>query len=228
MSTILGYMRTRTLLCLAVILAVCCLGLVVPCIAADEEEEKPILSEGTYSDDFSDPGSGWEIKEHIAVDRSYQEGEFEVKFKKTDWRVSTYAPVKIKAAEYSIEMNARFLKGAKGFVGLLFNDKGNDGCIFATMPEDQYYSFWKFLGGQTYIMKNWTKSSYINRAKKDNHLKAVLKGNKAYLYANGHLLFSCDCENGIDEYEVGFYVSGDNSWPSVVRVDNFKVVIGGE
>ncbi len=182
--------------------------------------KKPCLP--LFSDDFSNPGSGWPVADDGNIRYEYLAGEYSIMIRTIDiWAGATPG---LKASDYILEVDVRNVSGEDGSYGLLFgySDDGSQFYSFDLFP-DGSYTIWK------YENPFWTdletgSSADINTGTATNRIKLKRNGSEISAYANGRLLTSFIDSTFLGERFVGLAVYSYDIQNSLdVRFDNFTV-----
>jgi hypothetical protein len=175
-----------------------------------------------YSDDFSDPNSGWYI-EYLGCGKfSYQDEEYEI-WVRCEYTMAGATSPFGSFSNYAIEADMRRHMGGSVLYGLIFD----------FVDWDHFYVFIVDPDHQSYILQrrnptDWTVliwpvgSPYINPDEATNRLKVKREGNQITLYVNGHFLTSIEDGTYTGNLEVGLYAES-SGLDVITRFDNFKI-----
>lgn len=200
-----------------------------------------------FKDDFSDPGSKWDVK-HDYDDGSYHDyagDEYEIKVVNNDPKnpqsISTLSPSRVQVPHsYTVEVttypNGDFMES--GTLGLVFNVRDIDTpdefyYIFRVRPDEGEVEYLK-------VRKQQSKTEIVEQYKKRNNqinyynntissavniLKVIQNGNRAYLYVNGVEVWgNIPVEQQNAEFiRAGLYASADPGYTYTARFDDFKL-----
>jgi hypothetical protein len=152
----------------------------------------PPLAGVLLEDDFSDPGSGWEIGEYDDGRVGYQDGYYFVTATRDGgamWGVAyqnfTDVDIEVDATQVEGPGNDNNAYGVKCRV----QPGGTGGDGYALMISgDGFYSIQVVTEGDYEPLVGWTTSPLINQGDATNHIRAVCVGNRLALYVNGQLL----------------------------------------
>jgi C1A family cysteine protease len=174
-----------------------------------------------YSDDFSNPSSGWPTADDPAYKLEYVGGEYRILMKNTNWwsgGTSGY-----ECTDGSIEVDGRFASSVYGSYGILFGITPSWDTYLFQVSGTQSYSLMKLRGGSWQTLVIWTFSSSINAGQARNHLGVVRNGSQISLYANGHSLTTVTDSSFMGKLRVGLAATA-YTLPNVdARFDNFRV-----
>jgi hypothetical protein len=179
----------------------------------------------SYFDDFSDPGSGWDIEDTGDVRVGYQNGEYEILLRDALWSASILAPIDA-VGDCSVEADIRRHAGSEGLYGLIFGHVDWDHFyIFIVDPDSGDYTVVDEDTGAWMPVIDWTFSPEINWSPDvANHLKVERKGEQITVYINGNLLTTANDDTYPGCLRVGLYADSASSFdPVSTRFDNFRV-----
>jgi len=175
-----------------------------------------------FSDDFSDPGSGWVPREDENIYTDYYEGGYRIfikKEKQVEWTLSVHSFVDVR-----IEVEAKLIGGGvDNMLGVIcrYQDSGNFYAL--VISSDGFYSIQKRInGGQLEVISGdgFDSSDHINLGGESNQITAECIGEKLSMYVNGFLL-AVAVDSDIQSGDVGL-IAGAYGIPSTdVLFDNF-------
>jgi len=178
-----------------------------------------------YSDDFSNPASGWPTGDSNRISLSYQGGEYEIKIRKSNWWAGAVPPIG-DISNYSVESEARLYTGSVGVYGLIFDRQDWDRFnIFVVIPSSQIYTVLQHKPNDNWSeLVSFTSSAAINTGSAVNKLKLEREGDKASIYVNDQFLttFSDSTYSGTSS-EVGLFAQTFAQQPIAARFDYFLV-----
>jgi predicted GH43/DUF377 family glycosyl hydrolase len=177
-----------------------------------------------YTDDFSDPSSGWRVDEDGDQKYAYTGGQYQILVKNPskDGEDTPGA----KATDFALAVSARRTSGNEGAYSILFGIGEDWSGLYEFDVYADSYSIWKHDEGGSpawTILKNWTYSSYINTGTSWNRLKVVRQGNNIAVYVNDHYLTSVTdgSYTGLRRVGLAAYSPGGSSLDA--RFDNFSL-----
>jgi hypothetical protein len=174
-----------------------------------------------FSDDFSDPNSGWDSSEGVDAATIYESGQYHIIVNKPDWVVwgNPYAYF----TDSVLEVDATQVAGTddNGF-GVLLRYVDEDNFYRFEISGDGYYSFDRLEDNAWTTLINWTPSDAIRQGNSTNTLTVVCAGDRFTFYVNGVYL---------DEYRDSVFPAGDiglqvgtiQEAPVHIAFDNLKV-----
>ena len=139
-----------------------------------------------FTDDFSDPASGWLIENYPEYSTAYLNGEYQILLKAQDYMAFNW--IDFGASDYRVEVDARPAGHLDGGVGLIFG--GTDSGFYLFELSNGGYALWRIESGPWIwtTLIDWTDSTAINSGSLPNRLKVVREGASIALYANDQLL----------------------------------------
>lgn len=174
-----------------------------------------------YSDDFSDPGSGWPVyyDDHVGV--AYTDGQYQIWLKKPSlgWLVTPGA----RAADFMVAVSACRITGTYGVYGIIFGLNEDWSELYQLHIEAHYYSLWRRKAETWAALQYWTVSDHINAGTSWNRLKVVRDGASMAVYVNDQHLTTVidDSFTGLRRIGLVAYSPGDGSLD--VRFDDFSL-----
>jgi hypothetical protein len=192
-------------------------------------EEGPTVAGLPYEDDFSDPGSGWEVGEDEGGSVGYGDGYYfvtSVNEGKAMWGLAqrhfTDVMIDVDTIQISAPANNNNAYGVKCRVQTEEVELGGDGYALL-ISGDGYYSIQLITGGDYEALVPWTQSGAIRQGNAANHVRAVCDGTRLALFVN---------EEFLAEAEDDTYASGDISLmaatleaePTEIHFGNLAVV----
>lgn len=200
-----------------------------------------------FKDDFSDPGSKWDVK-HDYDDGSYHDyagDEYEIKVVNNDPKnpqsISTLSPSRVQVPHsYTVEVttypNGDFMES--GTLGLVFNVRDIDTpdefyYIFRVRPDAGLAEYVKVEKEQGKIVKVEEHQKTNKEINEDyatitpgvNLLKVMQNGSRASLFVNGVEVWeNIQVEQQNCEFlRAGLYASADKNNTFTARFDDFKL-----
>ena len=148
-----------------------------------------------FEDDFSNPGSGWQVGVGDWGDSKYENGEYLLVVSQVGYNVVVRTNPKIGPLhDFAIEVDATFGSGPDDTwygIGFRQQDKENSYDFLISSGGSgagASYVIYKQLDGAWSSVKDWTESSYINQGAATNHLKVICRGDQIEVYANDRRL----------------------------------------
>ena len=176
-----------------------------------------------FFDDVSNPDNGWTTNNSGDVQRSYQDGEYEILIRPENFWGGSVPPLG-DISNYSVAAEMRIPNGSAGFYGLVFDRVDwNHFYIFVISPGSQMYAVLRHDPAWV-LLTPFTPSAAINPGSATNHLRVDRIGDQIAVYVNDQLLTSLADNTyvGISN-EVGLFSQSSTAVPSTMRFDNFTV-----
>jgi serine/threonine protein kinase len=178
-------------------------------------------------DNFSDPGSGWEVSEEEGGSMGYKEGIYFVRAE--DKSFYYWGRAYVSLADVAIEVDATQTLGpASGNtfygVGCRLNSSGT-GYLFL-IGADGYFAIYEkgATDDEGEFLVDWTESGVINQGNATNHIRAVCDGTYLALVVNGELLAEVE-DATLDSGDLGLFASTGEDDPVEVHFDDLLVYI---
>ncbi len=189
--------------------------LYLPCVY------RPCLPD-VFTDDFSDPASGWEVADEEIYKLAYVEGEYQILVKPEGYIVWSMQDFGV--YDYQVEVNVRPVKHLNGGTGIVFSM--NDYGFYYFEISDGWYGLWRvsWEPWEWTTLIDWTTSSAIKTGFTTNRLKVVRIQGLIELYINGTRLASLN-----DVTYTGSWVGlASEGWADKydTRYDNFSLTTG--
>jgi hypothetical protein len=191
--------------------------------ASEPEAELTIPSPKlAFEDDFNDPDSGWKVESTKDSDCYYEDGEYHILIKNSNWASWHSAPSLGVLTDFILEADAKLVGGPKdGRYGLIFRFQNEDNFYLFLVSGNGYYLVGTRTNGQWTELRSWTSSEFVGEGYSKNHLKVICKGSQIQAYVNGHYLTTVTDEAFVTG-RVGVIV--DTIEPNAhVAFDNLKV-----
>jgi Tol biopolymer transport system component len=141
-----------------------------------------------FQDDFSDPGSGWEVGDYSGGSVGYRDGTYFVTALEGNWMWAL--------ADRSVE-NLIIVVDATQFsagptddnaYGVMCRAQPDDDGYLLLISGDGFYSIMKNENGQLGALVDWTGSDAIRQGNATNRIRAICDGTDLAIFVNGHLL----------------------------------------
>jgi photosystem II stability/assembly factor-like uncharacterized protein len=142
----------------------------------------------TFSDDFSDPESGWPEESSEPCVTRYVDGQYEIRTSSTcaQWAPTTHDPSGM------VKVTAQSLDAEPGVYGLVFGGRMEplELYVFWLDPNQQQYALQQLQGATWRVLVDWTLSGAVANGDQDNHLAVRQDGERIHLYVNGQYLIA--------------------------------------
>jgi hypothetical protein len=184
-----------------------------------EEALGPILLE----DDFSDPGSGWEVGDYPGGSVSYSGGAYAVTAEgnSTMWGLAYQS-----FSDLIVDVDADQVAGPSnsntGYgVMCRVQPDGTDGYLLR-ISGDGLCSIFKVVGAGLEALVDWTASDAIRQGNASNHLRVVCDGADLALFVNGELAVDAS-DTTFDEGDIALAVTSFEDDVTEVLFDNVVI-----
>lgn len=140
-----------------------------------------------FSDDFSDPNSGWPAIENSQAKYSYQPDGYHISVYEVN--SAPWAKTTRQDDNVSIYVDALpVTEGASGYYGLLCRIQDNQNFYYFVIQNNGEYAIGKFKDGNFQPFVGWSESAEIRQGNQSNRLRADCLGNTLRFYVNNVLL----------------------------------------
>jgi uncharacterized repeat protein (TIGR01451 family) len=176
-----------------------------------------------YTDNFSDPTSGWPVDDDSNRRYVYTDGQYQIWVKNP--AAGWWATPGAKATDFTASVSARRTSGVSGAYGIRFGikDDNGSGSFYEFIVEDTYFSIFKYGEWAWTALQDWTVSSHIHTGTDWNRLKVIRSGASIAVYANDQLLTTVSDSDFTGLRRIGLVAySPDNSGLDA-RFDDFSL-----
>jgi hypothetical protein len=175
-----------------------------------------------FTDDFTDPASGWGAASHETYVRGYQKGEYLIQIDVPQWFVWTTAGRS--SNDVDINVTARSAGQFNNHFGIVCRYEEQAFYYFAVSSDGYYGIFEHVADGQLLPLSGTDMlfSSFLNPQGMQNDIRAVCEGDRLALYANGQLLVEVENDN-LDTGDVGVAAGTLKTGGTSIWFDDFEV-----
>ena len=180
------------------------------------------VGEVLLQDDFSDPGSGWEVGDYSDGSVGYGDGYYFVRAIHEDEII--WGQVFQNFADVVIEVDATQVLAPpndNNAYGVMCRVQENSGYLLR-VSGDGFYGIHRLDDGQFTPLVDWTASNVIQRGNATNHIRAVCDGSHLALFVNGQLVAEAE-DATYTEGDIGLAVTSFEAEPTEVHFDNLVV-----
>ncbi|GIK38243.1 MAG: hypothetical protein BroJett011_20760 [Chloroflexota bacterium] len=172
-----------------------------------------------YSDNFSNPDSGWPVSDNSQRKFGYVGGQYQiwVKIPFTGWSVTPGA----KATDFTAAVSARRASGSGGGYGIIFGINEDFSQWYEFDIGSNNYSIWKYNNGYT-PLRNWTVSPHIKTGTSWNRLKVIRSGTSIAVYVNNQALVNITDGSFTGLRRIGLTAGSSNAGLDT-RFDDFSL-----
>lgn len=139
----------------------------------------------TFSDDFSDPNSGWAIIDETDYSMEYYMGHYRMSLSEgwIAWSLLDFG-----VSDYRVEVDVLPVISLDGGMGIFFSATEDGFYLFEII--DGYYSLWRtdYNSWNWIALIDWTYSSTVHPGYQTNRLAVERQGSQIKVYANNVLL----------------------------------------
>jgi len=174
-----------------------------------------------YSDDFSDPSSGWYVSSNEDSEKGYSDGEYYVLVKRPNL-VSWGYPGRT-FTDFRLEVDARKVGGPdNNQFGVIVRRRDNDNFYMFVIASNGYYGAWKRVNGEWETLMAWNASPHINQGQSTNRLTVMAQGPNFSFHVNGeHLVDVTDAS--FAGGDIGLVAGAYDEVGVRIHFDNLKV-----
>ena len=175
-----------------------------------------------YSDDFSDPASGWPTGDDPDYLLEYLDDEYRILLRNIDLLLLVRSG--FKGSDYIAEVDVRNVDGTEGVYGLLFglDEDWTELYIFVISPYGDYWLL-KYSTASDWTVLAQGTSGAIYTGTASNQIKVRRSGAEISIYANGQLLTSISDDSFTGLRYVGLTANSISQPNLDVRFDNFTI-----
>lgn len=157
--------------------------LVVMLAACAQPAQQPPLTTLPYTDDFSNPQSGWQTLNDLSADVKYDSGALRITVKQEN--VTQWSAAGKLFKDGVIEVDAKPIAGPtdNGF-GILFRMKDRKNYYHFEISSDGYWKAGWVVDGAWKDWADWQPHPAIKTNGESNRLKVVMKGEKFTFFIN--------------------------------------------
>jgi 3-keto-disaccharide hydrolase len=188
--------------------------------AANESLKNDIL----YSDDFSNPASGWKRSSTDESAFGYKDGRYYISVLVPDKAVYAFIPNSQEFGDFVVEVEAYLDElPDDGEYGLDIRDNEDTGDFYRfVLNGNRQFEFWKYIDNNWTGLFGWTKSSAIKASPGNNTIKISAIGDTFTFYVNGKKVGEC-IDSSLSRGEISLLAETVENSPANVGFDNLKV-----
>ena len=176
-----------------------------------------------FSDDFSDPDSGWD---RVQVDTGltdYDNGRYRIFVDEAQH--DYWANPGLSFTDVQVEVDATKIGGPDdNDFGLVCRYQDEENFYALLVSSDGFYAILKYSGGSSEILgtDSWPPSDAINQGSATNHIRADCIGDSLTLYANGEQLHAVT-DSAFASGDVGLIAGTFDEPGADIAFDDFVV-----
>lgn len=184
-------------------------------------EEVPVEGNVLFSDNFSDPNSGWDVGSNDEVSVYYSEGEYFIEVNPDNYYAWSnpyqwFEDVIIQVVGYPYQTTG------EGDYGVLCRYQDVDNFYALEISEDGYYSIWKMENGETISLVDWEYSAVIPTDGSQVLITAGCIENRLVLVV-GETVLAEVIDNSFSAGDVGLIAGTWNTGGFIIGFDNYEV-----
>jgi hypothetical protein len=143
-----------------------------------------------YTDDFSNPNSGWMTVDDPAIKIQYQDGGLDFKIDVLD-QIAWSIPKDKLFADFTLDVDATQIEGPddNGY-GVIVRYVDDRNFYRMDISGNGYFDVLKYKAGKWIKLQDWVESAAIKTGAATNHLQVTAKGNQLTFNVNGQKLFA--------------------------------------
>lgn len=177
-----------------------------------------------FQDRFDNPRSGWGEDQREEFERGYQDGEYFIELRTSNWFAWAYRGDKF--TDVSVEVNARLASGAPdGHFGVLCRYVDAENFYYFAVGADGYYAIFRRAGGNVRILTgdgSGMLPSPAIRTGQRNQIRAVCLGDSLSLYVNGEMVATVS-DRTLTRGHVGLGAGSGPGGSTLIQFDDFVV-----
>jgi len=171
-----------------------------------------------YTDDFSDPDSGWPIGDDSNFTFGYISSQYRIQVKNPPGGLQVTPGAK--ATDFAAAVSARRTSGTYGAYGIHFGINEDWSEYYEVVIDANYYSIWRYDGTWT-PLRDWTTSGHINTGTSWNRLKVIRDGADIAVYVNNQHLTTVSDSSFTGLRRIGLYAGSYRAFDA--RFDDFSL-----
>ncbi|GEM_PF-272907 len=179
-------------------------------------------SAAPFTDDFSDPASGWGAASHETYVRGYQQGRYLMQIDEPQWFV--WAASGRTYQDVSVDVKVRSEGVADNHYGVFCRYKDGEFYYFAIGTDGYYAIFRRDADGELQPLTGTAmlRSSLIRLDGSENRIRAVCEGTQLSLYINGEKAAQVE-DDTLERGDVGMAAGTLRQGGTIVWFDDLKV-----
>ncbi len=187
--------------------------------ASNEPQRGDLL----YSDDFSDPASGWKRSSTEESIFAYKDGRYHITGITPQKNFYAYLPGDETFTDFIVEVEAKLDEVPEnGGYGINLRKDSESGDYYRFELDGDQFSFLKLKNNEWVFLVDWTKSSAIETGAGTNKIKIVAQGNTFTFYVNDVKLGECS-DIGPTSGTIFLFTETRDDGRVHVSFDNLKV-----
>lgn len=182
-------------------------------------EPAPIAAApASFSDDFSDPGTGWEVFANDAASAGYEDGEFVIRIRDSAFYATADSGRRVDGAV--VRVTARNpARTTNAGIGIICGYRGADNYVVLALGTDGSAAILRRQGGELRVLTGggeWVRSPRVTAGAERYELLADCRGDRLRLSVDGARVVSAPGRSPAGR--VGLFAAG----PAEIRFDDFS------
>ncbi len=178
-----------------------------------------------FSDDFSDPHSGWDVRTTENGASGYQAGQYFIRVDKPKYQLWS-TPRQTFEGDVLVEVAARLTQGpAENEIGVICDYQDQKNFIYGSVGTDGYYAISEVKDDRTKILTGdgkYQKSDAIPLGSESYNIRLACEGDRYTLFVNGEKIDSANSRT-FSNGDVGLLAGAFDQGGVKVLFDNFSV-----
>ncbi len=182
-------------------------------------------ADALFQDNFSDPGSGWEVGDYDGGSVAYKDGVYSATSLgdgNTMWGVANRS-----FDDLIIEVDATQVSAGSdnnNDYGVVCREQGDGDGYYMLISGDGYYAILVKAGGRDFeTLVDWMESDAIRQGNATNHIQAVCDGSSLALFVNGQRLATAE-DSTFTEGDIALTATSYEDEPTEIHFDNLMVL----
>ncbi len=176
-----------------------------------------------FTDDFSDPASGWGAASHETYVRGYQQGQYLIQIDVPSWFVWTTAGRTYR--DVAVEVVTRSEESTDNNYGVLCRYQDEDNFYYFAISADGYYAIFRRVEGEELTPltgQAMLRAPSIHTDGTENRVLAVGEEEQLTMYVNGEQVAQVQ-DDALDRGDVGMAAGTLAEGSTIVWFDNLDV-----
>jgi hypothetical protein len=169
----------------------------------DLGQSAPPLTPLPYSDDFSDPSSGWETLSDLNADVAYEAGVLRITIKRENLIQWSAAGRRFSDAVFEVDARPNSGPIDNGF-GVIFRMKDRNNFYHFAISSDGYWRAGYVQDGTWNNWDDWQPHPAIRPGNDTNRIKIVMQGIKLSFFVNDQFITSRE-DSLFDSGDIGVF-----------------------
>lgn len=214
--------KTLSMFILLMVIALTC-ACDLPFLSGTETPPPPPPEKPLFQDDFSDPGSGWEVGDYEIGSVGYESSAYFVTSPgdgDTMWGVAN-----VSFSDVIIEVDATQVSAPasnNNDYGVVCREQGDGSGYYMLISGDGGYAILKGEENDFETLVEWTESDVIRQGNATNHIRAICDGSTLVLFVNGQRLATAE-DDTFTGGDIALTATSYEAEPTEIHFDNLVV-----